>query len=131
MRASNPHALILLSASFALAIVCTPVLAQQNPPPRAPQALPGPPEKIPEATPRDRTRGIEFLLGALKVAPTKEAARHVEGRIWALWSRTNSDTTQLLMTRAKTAADAKNYDLAVKLLDNVIKLKPDYVEAFN
>ncbi len=35
------------------------------------------------------------------------------------------------MTRAKTAADAKNYDLAVKLLDNVIKLKPDYVEAFN
>ncbi len=88
-------------------------------------------KKIPKPPPRDRTRGIEFLLGALKVAPTKEAARHVEGRIWALWSRTTSDTTQVLMTRAKTAADAKNYDLAVKLLDNVIKLKPDYVEALN
>jgi tetratricopeptide (TPR) repeat protein len=140
MRVSLPHAASFVRASLAaMVLISAPALAQSpqdkgNPAPlqRPPQAqLPGPPEKIPEATPRDRTRGIEFLLGALKVAPTKEAARHVEGRIWALWSRTTSDTTQVLMTRAKTAADAKNYDLAVKLLDSVIKLKPDYVEAFN
>ncbi len=122
-----------------MALMCAPGLAQSpqdkgSPAPqqRPPQAqLPGPPDKIPEPTPRDRTRGIDFLLGALKVAPTKEAARHVEGRIWALWSRTTSDTTQLLMSRAKTAADAKNYDLSIKLLDSIIKLKPDYVEAWN
>jgi tetratricopeptide (TPR) repeat protein len=142
MRASSPHVGRLLGASFALvsamALICAPALAQSPPdrgspaPQRPPQAqLPGPPDKIPEPTNRDRTRGIDFLLGALKVAPTKEAARHVEGRIWALWSRTTSDTTQLLMTRAKTAADAKNYDLSIKLLDSIIKLKPDYVEAWN
>jgi tetratricopeptide (TPR) repeat protein len=99
-------------------------------PPSAKQ-IPGPPAKIPEATRRDQNRGIDFLLGALKVAPTADAARHVEGRIWSLWSRTNSDTATLLMTRAKTASDAKNADLAIKLLDAVIKLKPDYVEGWN
>lgn len=103
-------------------------------PPASPPAarqLPGPPEKIPEATNRDRSRGIDFLLGALKNAPNKDAARFVEGRIWAQWSRTTSDTANLLMTRAKTASDAKNMDLAVQLLDAVIKLKPDYIEGWN
>lgn len=131
MRARNPSVRLLLGVLLAMAIGCAPAFAQA-PLQRAPQGqLPGPPEKIPEPTRRDQSRGIDFLLGALKAAPTKEAARHVEGRIWALWSRTPSDTAQVLMTRAKTAGDAKNYDLAVKLLDAVIKLKPDYIEAWN
>lgn len=139
MRARLPHAVRFITALLVAAFLCAPASAQSpqgegTPPPqqRSPQApLPGPPEKIPEPTFRDRTRGIDFLFGALKAAPTKEAAKHVEGRIWALWARTTSDTTQVLMTRAKTAADAKNYDLSVKLLDSIIKLKPDYVEAWN
>lgn len=120
------------------ALAATPLRAQApgpTPPPASPppaaKQLPGPPEKIPEATNRDRSRGIDFLLGALKNAPNKDAARFVEGRIWALWSRNASDTASLLMTRAKTASDAKNMDLAIQLLDAVIKLKPDYVEAWN
>jgi tetratricopeptide (TPR) repeat protein len=35
------------------------------------------------------------------------------------------------MTRAKTAVDAKKIDVAIKLLDSVIKLRPDYIEAWN
>jgi tetratricopeptide (TPR) repeat protein len=35
------------------------------------------------------------------------------------------------MTRAKTAMDAQNSDVALKLLDSVIKLRPDYVEGWN
>ena len=120
----------------AAAFAATAVQAQspETPPPAAPPAakqLPGPPEKIPEATNRDRSRGIEFLLGALKAAPNKDAARFVEGRIWSLWTRNPSDTAMLLMTRVKTASDAKNMDLAVQLLDSIIKLKPDYIEAWN
>lgn len=145
-------ALARLLIGAALVGVALPAAAQapepkapQGPPNAAPKAgpetgplappsakrLPGPPEKLPEATRRDQSRGIDFLLGALKAAPTQDAARHVEGRIWALWSRTNSDTAMLLMTRAKTATDGKNADLAIKLLDAVIKLKPDYVEGWN
>jgi tetratricopeptide (TPR) repeat protein len=35
------------------------------------------------------------------------------------------------MTRAKTAADEKDANLAARLLDSVIELKPDYIEAWN
>ena len=35
------------------------------------------------------------------------------------------------MTRAKAAMDAKQVDVAMKLLDAVVKLRPDYVEAWN
>jgi tetratricopeptide (TPR) repeat protein len=35
------------------------------------------------------------------------------------------------MLRAKAAMDAKQMDVALKLLDAVVKLKPDYVEGWN
>ena len=35
------------------------------------------------------------------------------------------------MSRAKTAIDANNLDLAIELLDAIIKIKPDYIEAWN
>jgi tetratricopeptide (TPR) repeat protein len=91
---------------------------------------PAPPEKLPRV-PADRTKGLDFLFGALKAAPDEASAKHVEGRIWALWSQTASDTTALLMARSKVAMDAKQFDVALKLLDAVVKLKPDYVEGWN
>ena len=44
---------------------------------------------------------------------------------------TLSDTAALLMMRAKAAMDAQQMDVALKLLDAVVKLRPDYVEAWN
>ena len=92
--------------------------------------LPEAPSKLPKVG-ADRTRGLDFLFGALKAAPDEASARHVEARIWALWLQTPSDTAALLMTRAKTAMDAKNIDIALKLLDSLVKLRPDYIEAWN
>ena len=48
-----------------------------------------------------------------------------------MWSVSRSDTTNLLMTRVRTAIEKKDLDLAIKLLDAVVKIKPDYVEAWN
>jgi tetratricopeptide (TPR) repeat protein len=48
-----------------------------------------------------------------------------------LWLQTPSDTAALLMTRAKAAMDAQQVDVALKLLDAVVKLRPDYIEAWN
>ncbi|WP_225712648.1 tetratricopeptide repeat protein [Bradyrhizobium semiaridum] len=100
------------------------------PPPKAQKKLPEAPAKLPKV-PADRVRGLDFLFGALKAAPDEDSARHVEARIWALWLQTPSDTAALLMVRAKAAIDAQNMDVALKLLDAVIKLRPDYVEAWN
>jgi len=49
----------------------------------------------------------------------------------ALWMVSGSDTCNLLMGRVKAASDDKDYDLAIKLLDAIIELKPGYVEAWN
>jgi tetratricopeptide (TPR) repeat protein len=100
------------------------------PPKDQKKKLPEAPAKLPKVG-ADRTKGLDFLFGALKAAPDEASARHVEARIWALWMQTPSDTAALLMTRAKAAMDAKNIDIALKLLDSVVKLRPDYVEAWN
>ena len=100
---------------------------QPNPPRKKP---PEAPAKLPKV-PADRTKGLDFLFGALKAAPDEASAKHVEARIWAIWMQTPSDTAALLMLRAKAATDAQQMDLAIKLLDAVIKLRPDYVEAWN
>ena len=68
---------------------------------------------------------------ALKIAPDETSAKAIEDRIWALWLVSGSDTCILLMTRVKDAIDDKNYDLAIRLLDAVIAIKPGYVEAWN
>jgi tetratricopeptide (TPR) repeat protein len=98
--------------------------------PNQQKKLPEPPSKLPKVG-ADRTRGLDFLFGALKAAPDETSARHVEARIWALWLHTPSDTAALLMMRAKTAMDAQQMDVAQKLLDSVVKLRPDYIEAWN
>jgi tetratricopeptide (TPR) repeat protein len=92
--------------------------------------LPDAPAKLPKVL-ADKTRGLDFLFGALKAAPDETSAKHVEARIWAIWLQTPSDTVALLMTRAKTAMDAQNSDVALQLLDAVVKLRPDYVEGWN
>jgi tetratricopeptide (TPR) repeat protein len=89
-----------------------------------------PPSRLPKS-PKETARGLDFLLGALKAAPDQESARHVEAQILALWSQSSSDTTLLLMQRVKTATDAKQLDVALKLLDAVLKLHPEYIEGWS
>ena len=55
----------------------------------------------------------------------------MEKRIWALWLHSKSDTTNLLMARVQKAIEEKDIDLALKLLNAIVKIKPDYVEAWN
>jgi len=92
---------------------------------------PQPPADLPRAQRGDQVRGLDFLFEALKVAPDADSAKHLENRIWALWIASGSDTATLLMTRVKSAMDGKDPALAIKLLDSIIELRPDYVEAWN
>jgi len=125
----------MLAFSIALVVSALPALAQTVAPPSPPpgQAIEPmqPPKDLPRPQHGDRTRNLDFLFGALKAAPDAASAKQVESRIWALWVASGSDTANLLMTRVKTAIEAKDLNLAVQLLDAVIKIKPDYVEAWN
>ena len=90
-----------------------------------------PPSKLPHVGRGSRTNNLDFLFGALKVAPDDTSAKAIEERIWALWVISRSDTANVLMSRVRTAIEAHEMDLAIKLLDSIIKIKPDYVEAWN
>lgn len=96
-----------------------------------PGTFPEPPKKLPGISRADRLQNLDFLFGALKVAPDEASAKAIEERIWAVWVVSRSDTTNLLMTRVRTAIEAQDTDLAIKLLDSIIKIKPDYIEAWN
>ena len=90
-----------------------------------------PPKTLPHLSMRDSVNNLDFLFGALKAAPDEETAKAIEQRIWVLWMRSKSDTTNLLMSRVQKSIEGKDVDLALKLLDAIIKIKPDYVEAWN
>jgi tetratricopeptide (TPR) repeat protein len=90
-----------------------------------------PPHNLPRADHNDPTYNLDTLFGALKIAPDETSAKAIEERIWSVWMVSSSDTCNLLMSRVKAAADDKDYDLALKLLDAIITIKPNYVEAWN
>jgi tetratricopeptide (TPR) repeat protein len=128
---ATPYGRMLMLASAIAAMTPVAALSQDlGTRPRQQKKLPEAPAKLPKAG-ADKTRGLDFLFGALKAAPDEASAKHVEARIWAIWLQTPSDTTALLMTRAKAAIDAQNIDVAIKLLDAVVKLNPNYIEGWN
>ena len=124
-----------LAAVLALALLTASASAQTAPPPGPPSGQAAepmqPPGDLPRAQRGDQVRGLDFLFEALKVAPDADSAKHIERRIWALWIASGSDTANLLMTRVKTAIDGKDTALAIKLLNSIIELRPDFVEAWN
>ena len=129
LRASTILAALAAVVALAQPAPASPVQAPHEPPGR--KDLVEPPANPPKLRPRDGVHNLDFLFGALKVAPDETSAKTIEDRIWALWLTSGSDTCNLLMMRVKTAVDAENYDLAVRLLDSIIELRPNYVEAWN
>jgi tetratricopeptide (TPR) repeat protein len=90
-----------------------------------------PPSSLPRAQRGDKTQNLDRLFAALKVAPDEESAKYIENRIWAIWLASSSDTANLLMGRVKTATDNKDFDLAIRLLNAIIDIRPDFTEAWN
>jgi tetratricopeptide (TPR) repeat protein len=90
-----------------------------------------PPAELPPVVRGGPMSNLDTLFAALKVAPNDDVAKAIENQIWAVWMISGSDTCNLLMVRAKAALESKDYDLAIKLLTDVIAIKPDYVEAWN
>lgn len=95
---------------------------------REPELPPEPPKDL--KRPQGRT-DLDRLFSLLKRAPDRDAAKAIEARIWGQWYQSGSVTADLLMSRASAAAEAKDTDLALELLDAVVALAPDYVEGRN
>ncbi len=116
---------ILLAAAMFAAPAAQPTFAQ------SPQDLLSLPSDLPRLGHGEPTYSLDTLFSALKIAPDEVSAKAIENRIWALWIESGSDTCDLLMTRVKDAIEEKDYDLAIRLLDSIIAIRPGYVEAWN
>jgi tetratricopeptide (TPR) repeat protein len=129
-----PLTAVLLAAA---AILALPMALSDALPARAEAVDPEPlkpiepPATLPKVQHGDKTQNLDRLFSALKVAPDDDSAKYVENRIWAIWLASSSDTANLLMGRVKTATEAKDYDLAIKLLNAIIDIRPDFIEAWN
>ena len=82
-------------------------------------------------TPAEREKALADLYAQLATADSEETAQRFSAQIERLWLEPRGDTVGLLMERALAAANANNNDLAMKLLDAVVELQPDFAEGWN
>ncbi len=127
-RLFGPLSMLALAAVLAAPLAAS---AQQPPGKRGGHGWVHPPRKLPSVARGDPMNNLDTLFAALKIAPDEDSAKAIEQRIWAMWMISGSDTCNLLMARVKAATEAKEYDLALKLLDAVVEIRPDYVEGWN
>jgi tetratricopeptide (TPR) repeat protein len=133
------YAAVIAASITAAALLALPASVRAEPPAAAPQAEPdaAPAPAKPHAgsllpsTPEERERILSNLYAHLATAETEERAKEVSQTIERLWLYSGSDTINLLMDRAQKAVGEKNYDLALRFLDNIVVLAPDYAEGWN
>ena len=82
-------------------------------------------------TAAEREKALSDLYAYLAAADDAKQAQTISQSIERLWVTSGSDTVSLLMQRAMQAANTKDADLALKLLDAVVSLAPDYAEGWN
>ena len=112
----------LILAAAPLASVPAQTRPEARPAPDAGKDAPKPPRK--PAT-------LDELFSRLAAAKDETEANGVANLIERRWARSGSDTADLLMSRAEEAMKAKEFPLAVELLDRVLTLRPEWAEAWH
>ncbi|MEZ5876874.1 MAG: tetratricopeptide repeat protein [Tepidamorphaceae bacterium] len=80
---------------------------------------------------REPASKVDAMLDALAEASDPDTATRLEQSLLQAWLNSGSSTIDLLMNRAVIAMDAKQYPLALEILDSVIEMKPSYAEGWN
>ncbi len=73
---------------------------------------------------------LEALFEGLKSAD-EAAANQIEGRIYALWSRSGSDAMDLLLDRGRDAMEAGDMTKAIEHFSALIDHAPQFAEGYN
>jgi tetratricopeptide (TPR) repeat protein len=130
-------AAVIVATGLPLAPACSQGAPSDQPPPV--EAKPEPKAK-PKAlrrnsslprTPAEREKTLSDLYALLATADDEDAAKAISDAIERVWLHSGSATVDLLMERSIKAMSDKNNELALKLLDAVVDLAPDFTEAWN
>jgi len=76
-------------------------------------------------------RQLDQLFNRLSHAASAEDTAALRLSIEQIWLKGDGPTLSLLMSRAQTAMQKQNYAVAVSLLNHLVKLAPDWAEAWN
>jgi tetratricopeptide (TPR) repeat protein len=116
----------ILVALFTIVAMDAATLAQDNresgtPPPAARRMSPA----------ELRSEMLDRLFARLHAVTVDAEAAAIEQQIWKIWLISDSATAQALMNQAITAMSARELDAALKILDGLVKVHPDFMEAWN
>lgn len=93
------------------------------------------PQRIaPHSVPTEQTQRsnvLDRLFAQLRSNSDPDGAKGVAEAIQRVWLRSGSDTADLLMQRIGAAMTAHNIPVAETMLDALIRLQPDWAEAWN
>jgi tetratricopeptide (TPR) repeat protein len=82
-------------------------------------------------TPVERDTVLSDLYERLAASDDESAAKSVADSIERVWIHSGSPTVDLLFGRAMQAVGEKNYDRALRFLDNVVEQAPDFTEGWS
>ncbi len=115
-----------------LTMLAGPAVAQvTGPVPPAAEGAPPAANPTPPSLASERARRLDELYSRLRDASGPQQARALEAQITMVLAQSGSPTADLLMVRAQQAMQQRQADLALSLLDAVIDMYPDYVEAWS
>jgi hypothetical protein len=78
-----------------------------------------------------RREKLDKLLARLATEQDPEAAQRIAESIETVWLQSGSETADLLMQRALDSMKAGHGSVALELLDKVVLLEPEWVEAWS
>ena len=100
-----------------------------NPSAAAPQT-PAPPAAAP-SQPAGRQKILDELFDRLAKAQDRDEARGLAGAIERVWSRSGSDTADLLMERVTALFRQKDFKIARDMLDRLSEIEPQWSEVWS
>ena len=131
-----PAAALLVGLTLAAPVASQPSAADPDEPGAAgavPPAEPGLDARpsSPEEAAERRDEQLDILFARLAEAKSGEWKR-LQSEIWRMWSDSGSPSMNLLLDRAEKALkEQDDPELALRFLDDLVRLAPDFAEGWN
>ncbi len=88
-------------------------------------------EKPKENTTETAKPSMDALFSQLAKAKNETEAKAIAEQIERIWTKSGSDTADLLMSRVDIALKARQYSIGLDIVDSVIALEPKWADAWN
>lgn len=89
------------------------------------------PESETQAKPSTNEEKLDALFAKLVRERNEAKADRISKQIWRIWFESGSRTVDLLMRSSQSAVEARQFSVAMDLLDQILVLEPNYAEGWN